>query len=888
MYTKRSKEGCGQRAAICTYTLVKKRSLVAAIVLLSLLTLLTTGASAADITVCASGCDYTTIQAAVDAANPGDTIIVHDGTYTENVLVNKRLTIQSLNGALLTTVQAASASDHVFNVTADHVTISGFTVTGAATNSAGIYLYHVNNCTISNNTASDNYEGIRLTSCNDNTLTGNTAYSNSYSGIWLSSSSNNTLTNNTASNTTRGIRLYFSSNNNTLTGNTANSNDFFGIRLYSSSYNSLTGNTANSNDLSGIHLDSSSYNTLTGNTATSNNQSGIALAQSSTYNTLTGNTASNNTYSGIVLTYSSTNNTLIDNTVSDNANGISTIWSSNYNTIANNTANSNRWYGISLGFSSNSNNLTGNTANTNGYGLSGSVTELGAGIHLSRSSTNNTLTGNTVSNNTGTGINLRHAASNNTITCNWIHSNSQYGLYLFNGSTGNTIAENNILANGVQQDDCSWHYNLYNDQNDSVIAENNYWGTKTDAVIAASINEHPGTVDYEPFLSFPALCAPLETFCLSGYTQNESGVGLANWTINVTSCAGAMSSETNESGYWEVCALIPGLFTVCAELQEGWSVDDPASGCYENITIIGTSITNLNFTIRESVYCLSGYKLNESGVGLANWTITVMNSTGALVAANTTDGTGYWLVCGLPPGTYTVCEVRQPGWLIDDPASTSGCHENITLIETEITNLNFTNRQEVGQEPCIELVKWINGEDSATAEPGDTLVITLWINNCGNVNLTNLSVRDNFPLKQFNAGLSYAAGTANPADDGGVSGINETGWIAFAVDWWGNDPIAPGHLLQFEPLAPGANFTITFEATVDDLAEGAYDNCATVTADFITPGQVSGTVNATDCATVVVAPPVVQEVPLLTPTGLIALVSLLAAIAVLSVSRKRH
>ena len=61
----------------------------------------------------------TPIQHAIDNATACDTICVKDGTYNENVNVNKRLTIRSENGAASTTVQAASANDHVFEVTAD-------------------------------------------------------------------------------------------------------------------------------------------------------------------------------------------------------------------------------------------------------------------------------------------------------------------------------------------------------------------------------------------------------------------------------------------------------------------------------------------------------------------------------------------------------------------------------------------------------------------------------------------------------------------------------------------------------------------------------------------------------------------------------------------------
>ena len=77
------------------------------------------------------GANFTNIQDAVDNATAGDTIIVRDGTYTENVVVGKELTIRSENGYAKTLVRAARTFKHVFSVTADNATIQGFTVTGA-------------------------------------------------------------------------------------------------------------------------------------------------------------------------------------------------------------------------------------------------------------------------------------------------------------------------------------------------------------------------------------------------------------------------------------------------------------------------------------------------------------------------------------------------------------------------------------------------------------------------------------------------------------------------------------------------------------------------------------------------------------------------------------
>jgi len=384
----------------------------------------------------------TPIQSAVNNATGGDTICVKDGNYSENVDVNTaNLTINSENGYANCIVNASSSKDHVFEVTANHTSITGFTVENATgTGKAGIYLSSADHCNISNSNVTDNYYGIRLySSSSNNTLTNNIANSNNDAGIYLvSSSNNNALRDNTASDNNDGIFIGSSSNNN-LTNNTASNNSVHGIYLWSSSNNNLMNNTANSNTY-GIYLHSSSITTIINNTANSN-WYGISLSSSSDNNTLRDNTAWSNTNRGISLDSSSDNNTLRDNTAWNNTvNGISLESSSN-NTLMNNTANLNN-NGISLVSSSN-NNLTSNKAwNNSGYG-----------IYIGSSSNYNNLTNNTASNGQF-GIYL-YSSNNNTITNNTVNSNTLRGIQLYSSSSNNAIYNNyfnntqNAYDNGV-------------------------------------------------------------------------------------------------------------------------------------------------------------------------------------------------------------------------------------------------------------------------------------------------------------------------------------------------------------------------------------------------------------------------------------------------------
>jgi parallel beta-helix repeat protein len=462
--------------------------------------------------------DHEKIQWAVDNATEGDTIIVRDGVYFENVNVDKQVTIRSENGAENCILQAADPDNHVFLINSDYVNVSGFTLTGAiGVFKAGVYLCSVEYCDISNNKILNSYDGIKLIQSSNNFLINNAASNNSVAGIHLFSQSNqnilvnnsvfnnklyagislydccnnNTLTNNNASsNENHGIGLSYSCSNNILDNNTASNNacGFFldhssentlisnnassngcGICLYSSNNNYLTNNIANSNELHGFDLNTANSNKIINNTAANNNDFSIVLVFSCN-NIIEKNYFSNNS-NGIRLTLSS-NNSLFDNTMSNNNEGISLYSSSGNNRIKGNIASNNYNDGIRLFYSSSCNTIANNTFSNNT-----------AGIHL-YSSSNNTFSGNTASNNQN-GIVLAYS-SDNTLIGNIVNLNNDFGIYLYISNKNNTFTGNIVSNNsyGIYLRDASnnnqIYNNYFNNSNNAWDNGNNIWNlTKT-------------------------------------------------------------------------------------------------------------------------------------------------------------------------------------------------------------------------------------------------------------------------------------------------------------------------------------------------------------------------------------------------------------------------
>ena len=231
--------------------------------------------------------DYSTIQGAVDAASSGDTIIVKDGTYNENVVVSKdNLTIKSENGADFTTVKAQTWDDHVFTVRADHVTVKGLSFTGANHTEngsyypvAGLRLQDADDCSITNNHTYDNNIGLSLDHSNNNAVVGNSS-SNIHSGVYLGYSNNNVVkSNNSKSNPGYGIKLWHSSGND-VKRNVVKSNDY-GLWLYHSDDNQVYKNKLGENT-DGIVVQDALQNNIYSNNIVDN---GINVNSSNSDNT---------------------------------------------------------------------------------------------------------------------------------------------------------------------------------------------------------------------------------------------------------------------------------------------------------------------------------------------------------------------------------------------------------------------------------------------------------------------------------------------------------------------------------------------------------------------------------------------------------------------------
>ncbi|WMW22977.1 NosD domain-containing protein [Methanolobus mangrovi] len=657
------------------------------------------------------GKDYTTIQEAINAANDTDTILVYPGTYIENVMVNRSVSITSQSGNPDDTiVEAADGFDNAFNVTIGDVLIMGFNITGVDVGpSCGVYVSDVENVRIVNNHLMDNPSGIRFNATSNSNITNNYIYSSGFDGILLYYASNNVIVNNVIIESGNGIYLASSCNNNTLTDNTV-LESHFGIWISSSEHNTLIENNASenydgfyiagydnilsrnialsntnvgilieggrnntftenlaTNNLEGISLRLSKNNTVNHNNASFNNEQGIIVKRSE-YNMFNSNVASSNKGNGIVLDNDNYNNTLENNTALKNDdNGIFIVGSHN-STISNNTAASNALVGIHL-LGSNDNYLSQNIAKLNNKD----------GIYIEYSS-GNVLNNNSVDSNMDRGVRLADS-SNNILNSNIICNNSVFGIRLSN-------SDNNSIYN-----------NYFNNTNNTEIA-----GTSKDNSWNITKTTGPNIID-GPFLG-------------GNYWAEPDGTGFSQTCI-----------DANNDGF--------------CDTQFDLSVNDtdflplnlnPAIDIEKHINGVDAD-TPIGVALRENETVTWEYIVNNTGnVILTDITVTD-NKFGAICSIEK-----------LMPGQSSVCTVT--GTVEYGPHANLGTVlGNYTGIEVELLLSDEDPANYFGANPSIDVEKYTNGFDmdvdfTPGVYIGDNVNWQYVITNTGNVTLSNIVLSD--------------------------------------------------------------------------------------------------------------------------------------------------
>ena len=216
------------------------------------------------------------IQAAIDAAHPGETIEVSSGTYLESLVIDRSLILKGISsGGDLPRVE--SENGPAITIKANGVILDGFWAKSASgwTGDAGILVLSNDNIIRNNMASGSGNAGILLQKCSNNTVFGNVVQGNGKEGLLLENSSRNRLEKNEVSDNRYGCKLVASRENRVL-ANTFSQNRFEAINLQESHANLIEGNYATGSD-GALVLDSSRDNIVRKNDFVGN-EKGIYLS----------------------------------------------------------------------------------------------------------------------------------------------------------------------------------------------------------------------------------------------------------------------------------------------------------------------------------------------------------------------------------------------------------------------------------------------------------------------------------------------------------------------------------------------------------------------------------------------------------------------------------
>lgn len=306
--------------------------------------------------------------------------------------------------------------------------------------------------------------------------------------------------------------------------------------------------------------------------------------------------------------------------------------------------------------------------------------------------------------------------------------------------------------------------------------------------------------------------------------QGTGEPGLANWVIEVKDANGNIVGYAVTDANRRYCVVVPspGTYTVSEQQQAGWVQTAPPSPGTYTVTV-PPAHTNLNFGNQEkkdgkAEICVFKFEdLDGDGVKdpnellLGGWQFTVspapLPPTTSPVTTLPSGGICFGVAA---PGTYTISETLQPGWIQTFPPA-PGTYT--VTVPPSVTNINFGNRRREEGKCDLQIRKSVSPNPANSGQP---ITVTLTVTNVGN----GPCGPDTVVQDPATPGLSVPPQTVSVGQSGGTA-------------MWGCLILGGGvNCVTSSTLPPGYSATFTFTATPTVASppgsSANIQNCATV------------------------------------------------------------
>ncbi|MDH4139116.1 MAG: hypothetical protein OEV43_00925 [Coriobacteriia bacterium] len=248
----------------------------------------------------------------------------------------------------------------------------------------------------------------------------------------------------------------------------------------------------------------------------------------------------------------------------------------------------------------------------------------------------------------------------------------------------------------------------------------------TEVLQAGWTQSLPGAPDYEYEVTLESGEFPEEDYNFGNWTTggfegykfhdldadgvwDASEPGLEDWIIELSTPAGALvaTASTDAGGHYSFTGIEPGDYVITEVLQAGWTQSLPGAPDYYEVTLESGEFPEEDFNFGNwTTATKSGTKfedLDADGLwdagepGLAGWIIFAdYDDDGELDAgepSTLTDGTGYYTLTDVLPGTWMIRELMKMDydWVQSLPGEPYFAYEESFTSDQDVYNNDFGN-----------------------------------------------------------------------------------------------------------------------------------------------------------------------------------------------------